>query len=67
MKIVTILKSSYRATVCVRYRLKLDTVIGIIESNRISNILKISSGDSVGCIIIVWKWQLLLFKHPLLQ
>ena len=47
MKIVTIMKSSYLATAHVRYRPKLDTVIGINELNRISNILKISSGDSV--------------------
>ena len=66
MKIITIMKSSYVAKVYVSYRLKLDTVIGINESNRISNILKISSGDSVRFIIIVWMWQHLLVTPSLL-
>jgi hypothetical protein len=77
MKIVTIMKSCYLATVFVRYRFKLDTVIGINESKRISKILKINGGDRVSSIIIVWMWQhllvtpffiavVLLFKLPFL-
>jgi hypothetical protein len=67
MKIVTTIKSSYLATVYVRYRLKLDTVIGINETNRILNILKTRSCDSVSFIIIVWMWQHLLVTPSLLQ
>jgi hypothetical protein len=51
----------------VTYGLKLDTVIGINESNRISNILKISSDDSVSFIVIVWMWQHLSVTPSLLQ
>jgi hypothetical protein len=66
MKIVTITESSYLATVHIRYRLKSDTAFGINESNRTSNILKISSGDNVSFIIVVWMWQHLLVSPSLL-
>jgi inner membrane protein involved in colicin E2 resistance len=65
LKMVTIMKSSYLATVYVRNRLKLDMAFGINGSNRISYILKISSGDNVSFIIIVCMWQLLLVSLSL--